>query len=373
MNSKVNVNKIGPASMVLLFLNLTLAKYLLVVPSFIVSKTGNSAWMVLLIKGVAAEALFILFAWLYKPFVSQGFAQTSKLALGAPVGTAVNILTAVMLAVRGSFLLRMLIEALRMVEAENSTIEYIALFVLVPVFVCALKGFNANVNLSIMILPFTVVSIAVIGLALIPHYRPENITPILGNGASEILSQSFIRLGGLFEVIYIFIFSRYLGGYRQLRKSGIIGIAAVSLISFAFTLMYCLVVPYPASQNFFFPLYLLTRMIKAGSFMQRMEPIVIFIWAGIVICALVTVIIAVCELFKISIGENQISGFMPLVLIMLFFSGALPRSELEAYTCYNDVMNFSHFFYLSILLFTLVCARVRRYISRKRGTWIEEA
>lgn len=358
--------KVGAASMVMLFLNLSLAKYLLVVPSFMVDRVGNSAYIVLILKGLGASVLFAAAAALYKPHTQTGLGELSRQSFGKFFGGIVNALAAAVMLVRGAFLFRTLAEALRALEAENAVMEYMALFILVPVLVCALKGFNANVNMSVLILPFTLVSVALIALALTPHFRIENLTPVLGEGAEEILKTAFLQLGGMFEIIYIFIFSRYAAGYKEFRRGGLIGICAVSLIAAVFTLMYCLVIPYPASKEFFFPLYQLTRMIKAGSFMQRMEPVVIFIWAGIVICSLTTVVIGVCELLKSAAGERDRNGFVPIVIMILFFAGALPRSELRSYELYQGAMDFSHWFYVAYLFAVLIAAKIRRIGGREK-------
>ncbi len=358
------VNKAGTASMVFVFLNLSLAKYLLVTPSFIVNDAGSGAWLVPILKGLAALAVFAVFAALYRPYTEWGFAELTERAAGRLLGGGVNILIAAMAITRGAFLFRTLAEALRMLEADSAPIEFMALFILVPAAICALKGFGVISGLSALIIPFTVISVAAVALALLPHFGVSNLTPVLGKGAEEILLCAFGKYGGYFEIIFMLVFSKYTGGYKAFRRSGFTGIGAISLITAAITLMYCAAVPYPASKDFFFPLYLLTRLIKSGAFMEQLEPLMVFVWAGIVLCSLTALLLGACELVASAAGTREGKPYAPLLALMIFFIGALPSSELSAYKLYRKVLNVSHFFYLAVILIILLVARGRRLESK---------
>lgn len=359
-----DVRKAGTASMVFIFLNLSLAKYLLVAPSFLVQDAGSGAWIVLILKGIAALALFAVIAALYKPYAEWGFGELTQRAAGKFVGGAVNILISAFIITRGAFLFRTLAEALRMLEADSAPIEFMALFILIPAAVCAVKGFGVTSGLSALIIPFTIVSVAAIAAALIPHFSVSNLTPVLGGGAEEILLSAFGRYGGYFEIIFMLIFSKYTSGYRSFRRSGLIGIGAISLITSAFTLMYCAAVPYPASKDFFFPLYLMTRLIKSGAFMEQLEPLMVFVWAGIALCSLTALTLGACELLASAAGVKEGRAFAPLLTLIIFLIGALPATELSAYKLYRRVLNISHFAYIAVILIILVIARGRRLESK---------
>lgn len=355
-----NDRKLGVASIVLLFLNLSLAKYLLVVPSFVVQEVGNSAWMVLLLSGISGAGLFAVLAALYKPYTELGLGELSRRAMGKYFGGVLNIVMAGIILVRGAFLLRMLTNGLRTLEATNASPEFIAVFILIPVLICALKGINVNDGVSAIIIPFTVLSVAAIAVVLLPHFKVDNLMPILGEGADKVLISALGKYGGFFEIAFILIYSKYLSGYKTFKKGGFLSIAAISLMTGIFTLMYCAAVPYPASKNFFYPLYQLTRLIMAGAFMQHLEPLVVFIWAGIVLCALSTVILGAGELLSSAAGESDSTGFMPLLVIMMFFISMLPDTELDAYEIYKKLIGGSHLIYISVILLILITARGRK-------------
>ncbi len=360
-----NDRKIGAASLSILFFNLALAKYLLVLPYFMVSAAGSAAWIAILLKGLASLLLFLAVSALYKPYVELGLGGLTRKTLGSAVGGALNVLLAAVMAVRGGLLFRILAEAMQTLETENATVEYVALFVLVPVLICALRGFGSNVNASILILPFTALSVIMVSLALIPHYNLNNLMPILGLGARPVIIHSLFRLSGNFEMLYLLTLSPGVKDYRTFRTGGLVGIGAVTAVSFVLALIYCLAVPYPASRNFFFPLYQLTRMIKAGSFLQRMEPTVIFVWTGVIICALSTSVVAGGRLLDSACGAGDPRGFMPMLVFIVFLVGTLPASELDAYDVYKVLLNWSHYFYIAFVFTVLTVARLRRV---ERGT-----
>lgn len=360
MNKTAESRKIGPWSMVFLFLNLSLAKNLLVVPSYYVDSIGNGAWIAVLLKGPAAALMFTAIAALYRPYTALGLGEVNQRTFGRLFGGILNIIIASFIIVRGGFLFRTLAEALRLLETDNASVEYLAAFILVPVAVCALKGFNANVNLAVIIIPFAVISVTALAFALIPHYRMNNLAPVLGEGAYEIIKTSMFKMGGYFEILFMLIFSKYLKSGKAFKKSGLLGIGAIAVTVTVFTLIYCASIPYPASKYFFFPLYQLTRLVKAGAFMQRLEPLAVFVWAGIALCALTTVTIGACDLFKSAAGEKYSSPFVPLTLMIMFFIGVIPKSEAAVYESYRVVLNLSHYFYIAAIFIILLTARGRK-------------
>ena len=355
-----NDKKIGVWSMILVALNLSLAKYLLLVPSFIVQEVGNSAWIVTILKGVASVVIFAVVSVLYRPYVEMGLGELACCSTGRFIGGVINAVLAGLIIARSAFLYRTISEALRTLEVANSSPEFIAMFILIPVVVCALKGFNANVNISIIIIPFTIISVAILALVLTPHFRLNNIMPILGEGPKEIFVSAAAKYGCSFEILILLIFSKYMSGHKTFRKSGYIGLGAIALVTTVFTLMYCAAIPYPASKDFFFPLYQLSRLILANAFMQHMEPLVVFIWAGIVLCALATMVLGAAELMASSAGVKDTSGFVPLLAMSVFFVGMLPQSEISTYDFYRSTINISNYVFLLVIFVILIIARGRK-------------
>ena len=95
-----------------------------------------------------------------------------------------------------------------------------------------------------------------------------------------------------------------------------------------------------------------------------MEPTVIFVWTAVIICGLSTLVIAAGELLKTTVGELHSSGFIPLLILIIFFIGVLPRTELETYDVYHIVLNVSHYFYIAVIFLIPICARLRKVERR---------
>ena len=114
-----NDRKIGAASLSILFFNLALAKYLLVLPYFMVSAAGSAAWIAILLKGLASLLLFLAVSALYKPYVELGLGGLTRKTLGSAVGGALNVLLAAVMAVRGGLLFRILAEAMQTLKRKT--------------------------------------------------------------------------------------------------------------------------------------------------------------------------------------------------------------------------------------------------------------
>ncbi len=353
-------SKSGSLSIAIICSCAILSKYLVILPEYMVKLVGNAAWIDLLSKCILATLSLLLVLWLYKPFAPMCFSETFSLACGKSGKAFFSYIYVIFLVIFNALLLRLLVEALNTVMATAAPDEFFALFILVPVFIAAYSGSRATINLSAIIFPLLILTIVTVVLALIPYYRVENLFPIFGTSKENLMRGIFVKHFGFPEAVLLFFFAPMLGSYREVKKAGLLTFIIITVISVSFTLAYCLTVPYPASKTFFLPFYQMTRMIKSGAFLQRLEPIVVFVWTSFVMCSMSILISTCASLISGSREREKKSAFVPILTIITFFVSMIPESESASFYLYEKMLSFSTVLFPTLPVIILTIARIRR-------------
>ena len=353
-------NKKGSISAALLCSSAILAKFLIVMPEYMVKYNANSAWIEIVAKCILASICFYIIVWLYKPFQYKSFDMVSEIAFGKIGRTVISIFYITGLIVFNAGLLRMLTEALRTIGLNSAKPEYFALFILTAVFIGMYMGISPTTNISTIIFPFVILSLLLVGVIMQPHYRIENILPVLGKGANVLVDSIFLKHFGFFEIMLLFFFAPQIGSLSDIRKAGSYTFFIVALFSVFFTLTYCLAVPYPASQNFFLPLYQLSRMIKAGSFLQRMEPLIVFVWTGVILCSMSATLSLVTKLMNNGKETAERKAYVPLTVFTVFFLSVLPETEIQAFLAYEYTLRYGYILFPLLPAIVLITAKIRK-------------
>ncbi len=337
-----------------------LSKYLVILPEYMVKYVGNAAWINVLAKCALATLSLTVILILYKPFAPMSLGDICSVYLGKGTGVFFSYIYVIAFTLFNAILLRLLAEALSTVIATTAPDEFFALFILAPVFVAAYSGTSPTRNLCCIIFPFVVATFLTVCLALLPHYRVENIMPIFGTDTKKLVDGIFTKHFGFMETILLFFFAPKLGDFRQIKKSAALTFIIITSVSVIFTLAYCLTVPYPASKDFFLPFYQMTRMIKSGAFLQRLEPIVVFVWTSFVMCSMSVIIAVASKIASRTSPKGTDKSFTPVITLITFFVSMIPASESSAFLFYEKLINYSTILFPAIPIVVLCIARIRR-------------
>ena len=352
--------KIGSISIAVLCSCSILSKYLVILPEYMVKYVGNSAWLDVLAKCLIASFSLSSVLWLYKPFAPSSITETFSVAFGKTGKLVISYFYIITFTLFNALLLRLLSEALSTVMATTAPDEFFILFILISVFAVACYGTRSVCNLCGIIFPFVAITILTVSLALFPHYRIDNLMPVFGESGQKLLHGIFIRHFGFAETILLFFFVPLLGSYKELKKCSFITYLIITVISVGFTLAYCLTVPYPASKKFFLPFYQMTRMIKSGAFLQRLEPIVVFVWAAFVMCSMSVLISITAKLTANIEKKHDEKPFVPIITFITFFTAMLPSGEDAAFLFYEKLLSISSILFPAVPVLVLIVARIRK-------------
>ena len=188
--------------------------------------------------------------------------------------------------------------------------------------------------------------------------------PIFGTDTKKLVDGILTKHFGFTETVLLFFFAPLLGSFKEVKKSAILTFFIITSVSVLFTLAYCLTIPYPASKDFFLPFYQMTRMIKSGAFLQRLEPIVVFVWTSFVMCSMSILIAVTARLSSSKSKETNEMAFVPIITIITFFVAMFPESESSAFYIYEKLLSASTLLFPTLPVFVLIIARIRRKVAK---------
>ena len=193
----------------------------------------------------------------------------------------------------------------------------------------------------------------------IPEMNVNNIYPVFGNGFQSILS-GYEDIPIFYELIYFIFLLPYLD--KSYKKVGYKSVIMFSLILLVFTFAYTLLVPYPTSENFKFPLLQITSSVNLDILFQRIEALYL-------IAVIFSSFIYLGTTFTISLDIAKktfcISDYKALIgaFLMIVFTSALLFKNTESAFIAQNI--FSKIFFV-VGYITIILILTLANIKKKR-------
>ncbi|OPZ83440.1 MAG: Spore germination protein [Firmicutes bacterium ADurb.Bin419] len=191
-------------------------------------------------------------------------------------------------------LLREFSEVLKVFILPLTPISVIIGAVIIAGIVAAYLGLESIARISKFIAYIFLVGYVAVLLLARNEYDFSNLFPIWGYGIGTTIKEGITRSSVFSEIILVAIFAGSLQGTKHIKKIGYISLILSCLIISGGLFCLTLVFPYPVLQEMTSPIYTLARAIKYGVFVQRMDPLFIFLWN-------ITTIISISVLFYTSV------------------------------------------------------------------------
>ena len=118
---------------------------------------------------------------------------------------------------------------------------------------------------------------ATTGIFNFESYRITNIYPLLGNGYISF-KNLFGGISMFADIFYLYILSDYFRKKHAVKRIGLKAIGIAGLTITTLVLLYCLAVPYPASENFEYPFFRFSSLANTSVLFQRLDAIVYVVW-----------------------------------------------------------------------------------------------
>lgn len=301
-----------------IIVNVIITKMVLMFPKEIISNSGNAAWIQTLYNIAAAFLLFFIISKLYRG--KKNVIELAGMCGGKLLKIIVGLVVFASLIVNYASIIRVFPETIKIVLLQDFNVEFITVIFMAAIGVGAYIGIQSLARVNYLFMPVIGGVFVLFLLCLIPYYNVYNLLPILGNGAGKIFGSGFNTLSLFSDVLLLNIFLPYYENNSEAKKSGQRALIISSVIILAILLSYCLIYPYPVSEEFMIPIYQLARIINLGSFFSQFEAIFQFAWSVMLLLYSAVYVYALCYVWQITFG---LKFYKPVIFPATIISGAI--------------------------------------------------
>ncbi len=321
----IKEGKIGVKEATWLIVITSTSKVFYTSPSMLANIVGNTGWYLTIISCAVAIFLFVFVIKLLKMFEGKDLVEVYNVSLGHFTGFIFSLITGLFLLFLSVVYITEFHEVIRVYVFPLSPDWYVIGIFVICVFILSLKGLEAIARLSKLIIYVLLAGFVVILLMGTQNYNINNLFPILGHGFDKTLLHGIIRSSAYGEVIVLAVFAKSMHNTANIKKVGINSLLISGLIVaisiFAFTLTF----PYHTAKNITSPMYEMSTLIDYGRFIQRVEPVFLFIW---VISSLISGSVLFYSFVRIYCTVFKIMDKRPIIItgsIILFSSSFLHK------------------------------------------------
>ena len=270
--------KIGFIEAVSLITIVIINKVILVLPQNIISLTGSGAWLNAIYVSIIALLITWLITALFKHFQGKNIFEISSFLGGNFLKIIIEILYLITLLIVPIYVLKNISESLITIYFNTSPLLYILLFFIISSVVA--NHFNlktiSKANTVLMFASF--LGIAAIIILSAKHFSFDRLFPILGYGPRKIFVTGLESLFSFSAIGYLFLINPLLDKTKKFKKISIISIAisGIYLVLTVTSILLSFSLSLKGGESF--SLYLLSRNVEFGRFVQRIDAVFILFW-----------------------------------------------------------------------------------------------
>lgn len=274
----MNLSKLENLEAIALMGIIMINKIILNFQKSIISSTGSSAWLNTIYICIIAILFTYLIVRLFKNFPNLDILDISNYLGGKFLKVIIGIMYIMLFIVISVLLIRNFSESLKIIYFNSSPIVFLIAFFVVSSCIANKYGIKVIAKVNLILAPIIFISIILILFASAKGFTFQRLLPILGYGFNETFFSGLTNIFGFSGLAYIFFLQPFLKSYKDFKKVSIISFIISSIYLFLSVICLLLVFSFVTNSNESISIYLLTRMVRNGDFIQRANAIFVLIW-----------------------------------------------------------------------------------------------
>jgi len=261
-------------------------------------------------------------------------------------------------------------ETLQVIYFKTSPTIYIVLFFIVCSTIANRFPLKVIAKANLIIVPVVFLSILIILISSIKEATPERIFPIMGYGADRTFISGLSNLFSFSSIAYLLFLNPVISKSSQFNKISVISITLSGVYLFLSVTSILLSLPYTMQSGESFSLYLLTRNLEYGRFVQRMDAIFILIWIISTVSYISIAINLSINIFRKLTNISDTSSINYSINLFVLSLLLLPVSFSALSNFIGKVFEIGCLiliFGVSVLILILANFKVR-FLNKKKGT-----
>lgn len=335
-------------------------------PGFLTRFVGTTGWLMTLISDAAAVLAFTFIYLLLKRFPGKNIVEIFDNSMGRVIGFIFSFTFAASFLVSAGIVLREYIDVSKVYVYPATPISLLMGAFVIIVATAAFLGLESIARVSKLFAYASLSGYILLLLLSSQNFKLSNLFPILGYGLDKTVINGLERSSAYSEVVVLAVFAGSLQGTKNIKKAGYISLILSGFIISSGLLCTSLAFPYFTIQEISAPLYMLSGIIKYGSFLQRLDPIFLFLWNT-------TTFITVSVLFYSSVSiyckTFRLQDTRPVIIplsVLLFTVAMIPKDFTSVVTTYVQGSRTSGIFvFYALPIIALITAILRKKKGEK--------
>lgn len=340
----MTLEKIGKLEAISLILIVTINEIVLNVPNIIILSSSTSSILNMIYVSILAIVFTFIICKLFKPFGSKDILDISEYLGGKFLKILVGILFILFFLIITGLSARYLSNNLKIIYFNNSPLVYLLLFFLVPAILLNKLSLKAISGVNLVFIFVVIISLLFLLISSSSNFDLHRIFPILGKGFYQTFIIGSTNIFAFSGLAYLYFMPSLLKDSKDFKKVSIISII-LSAICLIFSII-SILLTFPAAirTDESLSIYLLTRMLKFGNFLERLDAIFIFAWFVSLLSFLSLNFFYILGIFKKITNIENIKA-LPSSLAFIVLAVSLTIKN------YADIKFGGHYIYKYSLLF----------------------
>lgn len=253
----MNDKNIGIFEASVLFINLICNKFFLFAPEYfrIASQGG-------IVPMIVVMFIFMFAVWFF--YSKINFKSKSFGKISASILVVIYIFSL-------ALTIRQYTETVKIISLTNSSLYFIEAIFIIAMLFGALSGFKSIFKAHVIFVPAIFITTSILTLCASKNLDFYLLTPLLGNGIRNILTQAFFLISTFLEFTLFFLVKPFMKDKKAFFKAGNIILLISFVIISIITLSYSASFFGDSSAEKYPPVFQIIRLINSGTYFQRFD------------------------------------------------------------------------------------------------------
>lgn len=270
--------KISKFEAISLIIIIVINEIVLNVPNIIILSAGSGAIINIIYVSIIAIIFATILAKLFKNFSGKDILDISEYLGGKYLKVIVGTLFIIFFLFLSALSTRYLCNSVKIIYFVKSPLVFLLLFFIIPSIIANKIGLKSISGINVIIVLAVTISLFFLLMSSSPHFDITNCFPIFGNGLNEVFLFGATNIFAFTGLAYLYFLPPLLKEYKDFKSVSVIStiISAICLILSIASLILALSSLLKTDE--IISIYLITRMISVGNFLERLDAIFIFVW-----------------------------------------------------------------------------------------------
>lgn len=359
--------KIGFGEALCILLIVTISHLVLTLPKTIIGTQGNGSILNILYVSVLALFFIFILTKLYKNFKGLDILDISNFVFGNFFKFIFGLTFIIYFSFIASLLIRNVSENIKTMYFPNTTIPFIMLFILLAAGFINKLGIKTVIKCNLIIVPCISALLLLLFSVNTVNFVPQRIYPIMGYGVKNLFINGSSNIYAFGSIAFLLFIMPLLKGYEKFNKISYWYIGLSSLLTLLVIASLQLTFPLEIASGSNIPIYIQTRQITLGTFIQRTDVFFVLVWILTLLSYLSIILSFILLIFKKITNIQNTAAVSNCFLAILFSIGLFYPNILEARHIQSTFYKYS----MLILVFgissiILILGNIKRFIINKK-------